>query len=163
FFMAKYVHGLLLFPAAFAALVLSKAYSVSKAALVPAVVESDAELVRANSKLTVGGALIGLVAAAPGVAILKLFNARAVLWAAAGLAAFEITGRPAAALLATVVGLGSGVGKLAFDSLVQRDAADAARGRSFARFEAGFQLAWVVGALIPVIVTMSDRIGFLVL
>ena len=33
----------------------------------------------------------------------------------------------------------------------------------FAKFEAGFQLAWVVGALIPVVIPMSDTVGFIVL
>src|SRR2546423_6674753 len=80
FFMAKYIHSLLLFPAAFATLVLSKAYVVSKAALVPAVVEADDELVHANSRLTIGAAIVGVVAAIPGVALLKLVSARATLW-----------------------------------------------------------------------------------
>ena len=43
-------------------------------------------------------------------------------------------------------------GKLAFDSIVQRDAPDANRGRSFARFETRFQVIWVLGAFIPVAV-----------
>ena len=38
--------------------------------------------------------------------------------------------------------------KLAFDSIVQRDAPDANRGRSFAKFETRFQIIWVVGALL---------------
>src|SRR4051794_28619809 len=78
-FMAAAVHSLLLFPAAFFALVFSKAHFVAKSALVPAVVDSDDELVHANARLVIGSALVGLVAAIPGVAILKLFNAAAVL------------------------------------------------------------------------------------
>src|SRR5206468_11175748 len=65
--------------------------------LVPAVVESDDELVQANSKLTVGGALVGVAAALPGVALLKLFNARAVLWFAA--AVFFVGGVMAARIV----------------------------------------------------------------
>src|SRR6059058_4502446 len=42
--MAATLHSLLLFPAAFLMLVFSKAYAVSKSALVPAVVASDTEL-----------------------------------------------------------------------------------------------------------------------
>lgn len=53
------------------------------------------------------------------------------------------------------------MGKLAFDALVQRDAPDANYGRSFARFEARFQLFWVIGALIPVVVRMPERAGYL--
>ena len=64
-----------------------------------------------------------------------------------------------AAVAAGVVGLANGAGKLAFDSLVQRDAPASMRGRVFARFEAMFQLVWVVGALVPVAITMSDQVG----
>ena len=78
-FMARYVHGLLLFPAAFLTLVCSKTYVVSKAALVPAVVDRPEDLIEANSKLAVGGALVGFAAAIPGVAILKLLSATTLL------------------------------------------------------------------------------------
>ena len=37
--------------------------------------------------------------------------------------------------------------KLSFDAIVQRDAPDANQGRSFAKFETRFQLAWVSAAL----------------
>jgi hypothetical protein len=68
----------------------------------------------------------------------------------------------AAATLAACVGVSASSAKLAFDSVVQRDAPDANRGRSFAKFETRFQLTWVVGAFIPVIVTIPVQIGFLV-
>jgi Major Facilitator Superfamily len=51
---------------------------------------------------------------------------------------------------AGLVAAGAASGRVAFDSLLQRDAPDAVRGRSFARFETRFQITWVVGALIPV-------------
>jgi Major Facilitator Superfamily len=51
---------------------------------------------------------------------------------------------------AALVAAGAASGRVAFDSLLQRDAPDAVRGRSFARFETRFQITWVVGALIPV-------------
>ena len=51
------------------------------------------------------------------------------------------------------------MGKLAFDSLVQRDAPGANHGRSFSRFEARFQVAWVVGALVPVLLPVPARLG----
>jgi Na+/melibiose symporter-like transporter len=63
---------------------------------------------------------------------------------------------------AMTVGLAASVGRLAFDSLVQRDAPDANFGRSFARFETRFQLVWVIGAFIPVIVPMSAQFGLVV-
>ena len=59
----------------------------------------------------------------------------------------------AAALLSFILGTTSGTAKQAFDALVQRDAPDANRGRSFARFETRFQLAWVMGAFIPVVLS----------
>ena len=62
-------------------------------------------------------------------------------------------------LLAGGVAITAAVAKLAFDSLVQRDAPDANHGRSFARFEARFQIAWVAGAFIPVILPIPVRLG----
>jgi hypothetical protein len=55
----------LLFPLVFAALVLQKTYLVSKSALVPSVVRTDAELVEANSKLGVIAGVFGFVAVLP--------------------------------------------------------------------------------------------------
>lgn len=271
-FMARVLDGLLLFPAAFASLVLSKTHAVTKSALVPTVVESEDELVEANAKLSLAGVVVGLAAAAPGVAVLKLAGAEwvvrlaAVLFGAAAVAALRIVttrpdqpavaaagvaeirdagirsaaagmavlrgsvgfltfliafalrrdhapswvfgaallssmagslagaalaprlrrfvreerllvgalgllgtgalvasrlaGRPGAAVAAGAVGLAAGVGKLAFDSLVQRDAPHAVQGRQFARFETFFQLAWVVGALLPVALTVPLVRGF---
>ncbi len=65
----------------------------------------------------------------------------------------------AVAVLAASVGLAAGAGKLAFDSIVQRDAPDAVRGRTFARFETRFQLVWVLGAAVPVVLTFSAATG----
>ena len=62
-------------------------------------------------------------------------------------------------LLAAGVAISAAAGKLAFDSLVQRDAPDANHGRSFSRFEARFQIAWVVGAFAPVILPIPARLG----
>jgi hypothetical protein len=288
--MARYIHSLLLFPAAFLTLVSSKAYLVAKAALVPATVTRPEDLVEANSKLAVSGSIVGFLAAIPGIAILKLFSASVLLrldvavfalcalsalrlqtrtvgasdqrpapepdgaaaaaprgaarpiapgavqvaavamailrftvgfmtflvafgfrrnhapawWfgvilafsiggnligaaiapslrtrvreeliiagslaavVAAGIGALNFTtihGRPAASLLAAVIGIGAGSAKLAFDSLVQRDVPAVAQGRAFGRFEAAFQLVWVVGALVPVIIPMSLWTGFLI-
>jgi hypothetical protein len=70
---------------------------------------------------------------------------------------------PAAAVLSGTVAIVSTCGKLAFDSLVQRDAPDANRGRSFARFEVRFQLVWVVGAMLPLLLLpIPQRVGFVV-
>ena len=273
--MGRVLDGLLLFPASFALLVLSKTHSVAKSSLVPTVVRSEDELVSANSKLALGSAATGLVAALPAAAILELagavwvvrlatlvFVAAAVaslriqqvrpddpatrqlakeelhdpgirlaatsmgllrgsvgfltfmiaftlrregaaswkfgaalaasmgatvvgaavaprlrrrvaeerllagslgLVMVAGVGAWQVGGFLADLMLAAAIGISASTGKLAFDSLVQRDAPDATQGRSFARYEALFQLAWVVGALLPVVVSVPRRLGYALL
>jgi hypothetical protein len=276
FMMANDLKGLLLFPEAFAFLVLSKAYSITKSALVPAAVIDHDELVEANSKLQLIGVAVGFVAALPGALLLKTaggewtlrlasvvfvlgaagalriapaaavaappapgerheLRAAGIILAAsamgllraivgfltfqvafsfrrghapswwfgivlavsaaatfvgavsaprfrqsvreermlvASLAVVAVVGLVAtrgnsvrfwSAILAGAVGLAASTGKLAFDSIVQRDAPDAARGRSFARFETRFQLLWVAGAFLPVVVPIPGRVGFLVI
>ena len=54
------------------------------------------------------------------------------------------------------------IGRLAFDSLLQRDGPDAARGRAFAQFETRFQITWVIGALCG-IVPQNVQLGLLLL
>jgi MFS family permease len=72
-------------------------------------------------------------------------------------------GRLSLILAGAVVGLAASVGRQAFDSVLQRDAPDATRGRHFAWFETRFQLAWVVGALVPVVFALGIRTGLTVL
>lgn len=271
------LESMLLFPEAFAVLVLAKSYHVAKSAIVPTVVRSDAELVEANSRLSFLSGVMGFVAAAPGGLAFWLAGSQGVLvlaalvFAAAAvmgvripatqvttaddtsetereelrgggiilaasamgvlrgvvgfltfLVAFSLRtddapiwqfgvvisasgigsllgallapalrrndtheerilqimlaltatggvlaawggGIVAAAALATCVGLAASSGKLAFDAVVQRDAPDANRGRSFARFETRFQLTWVAGAFLPVVISIPLEIGFLVI
>jgi predicted MFS family arabinose efflux permease len=70
-----------------------------------------------------------------------------------------------AALASLAVATASAAGRVGFDSLLQRDGPDAARGRAFARFETRFQLAWVAGALFGLIPFSEDfglfALGFL--
>jgi hypothetical protein len=78
-----------------------------------------------------------------------------------GLGAAWAAGLPAYALLAATVAIASTGSRLAFDSIVQRDAPDANRGRSFARFEVRFQLVWVAAALLPLLfLPIPVRVGF---
>jgi hypothetical protein len=277
YFMAKHLHGLLLFPLAFGALVLSKGQAVAKSSLVPTTVNNDQELVEANSRLALIAVVASMVGGLPAAAVLKLFGAEwalylavvvfavaavlalridkarsvapaersvdkaelnipsitlaatamAVLRGAVGFltffAAFSLKrshegalwfgvvlifsaaggllGVVVAPLLrrrvreetilagsllvpaivalfaarsgnrlmlgvaAAALAFGAGAGKLAFDSLVQRDGPDEMRGRAFARFETRFQLVWVIGALIPVALfsVITRRMGFFVL
>jgi hypothetical protein len=78
FFMIGRVDSLILFPLAFAALVLSKTYSISKSALVPTVVDNDSELVEANSKLGLLSGIVGFSAAIP-AALIQLVSPGAAL------------------------------------------------------------------------------------
>ena len=271
-FAAAWLDGLLLFPAAFVLLVLSKTHAVAKSSIVPTVVEGQDDLVGANARLALAGVLVSAAAAVPGVIVLQLAGAEwvmrlaAVVFVAAAASAVRIVqirpgdpathsaaieelrqagarlaaiaagvlrasvgfltflvafafrrghepawvfglvlavstagtlvgslvapalrrrvseehllagalclvtvamlvaartgGRVAAALAAGAVGVAASAGKLAFDSVVQRDAPPAATGRAFARFEAMFQLAWVAGALFPVVVSVPSRTGY---
>ena len=273
--MSGHLQSAWIFPEAFALLVLSKAHGVTKSAIVPSTVASEAELVEANSRLAILTVIAGFVAALPGIIVLKLsflgapwvMRLAAVTFAAAAVAAARIArpaeprkpisdtpqikaelhsasirlgatataalravvgfltflvafafrrsgapswwfgvvlaasavgsflgatvaptlrrrlteeriitgallavtivaffsarsgGRVALAVLASVVGLAAGAGKLAFDSIVQRDAPDAVRGRTFARFETRFQLVWVLGAALPVVLAIPEVTG----
>ena len=270
------VRNLLLYPEAFGVLVLQKAYSVTKSALVPSLVEEDADLVGANARLSRISTVAGLVAGAIAVGVLSLGGASPVLRVAAlvyftaavvalsippddivrlppaslerdelrspkirftagamtvlrgaigfvvFLVAFELkqTSAPtwffgaiaavsvAGGLVGTVAGpllrrfqrrdeallavalataallslcaavyaspatiavavfaiaFAVNIGRQGFDSILQRDAPAAARGRSFARFETLFQLAWVLGALGAVALQPATRTGLAVL
>lgn len=273
--VTQHMQSLLFYPEAFGMLVLQKIYSISKSAVVPGTVHNDAELVEANSKLTVLSALAVVVAAVPGGILLKLgggawsvglsgivfvvgtvmalrlrptvvavdpvdeteraelrsagillassamgllrgivgflsfmlafgFKDRgAPLWelglvaafaqfgffvgavlaprirrllteeriliaslaltVGAGIACALIGGLAGSALLSMLVGMTGSTAKQAFDSIVQRDAPDANRGRSFARFETRFQLVWVVGALLPIVIPIPIVAGFAVI
>jgi hypothetical protein len=268
-----HIDSLLLFPEAFCFLVLQKAYTVSKSALVPTVVANDAELVEANSKLGLLAGLAGFVVAVPALA-LKLGDVRATLVlavllylfslvlatrlprgvvarqrattaerhelrsggvilaastmgfvrATVGFLTFQIAfllrnehasviwfgilllfsavgtmagnavgpglrrripeelmlvvalaliafggvvaafggGDLSAALLGGAVGTSAAFARLAFDSIVQRDAPDANQGRAFAQFETRFQLAWVAAAFVPVVIPIPRDLGFLI-
>lgn len=270
-FMAGHIDDILLYPSAFATLVLSKGYSVAKSAVVPAVVDDESELVQANSRLAIIGVVGGVVGAAPATAVLKVFGGEwvlrlgAVVFVAAAILALRIPsarvvaraeteadrrtlhapsiltagtamgfirgvvgfmtffaafvlkrqhepawvfgmviaasalgngigvlvapplrrrlreewilvgamllpavlvvfgarayGAPALVLAAAAIAAGSSCGRLAFDSLVQRDAAEAARGRAFARFETRFQLVWVAGGVLAVLYPGAGRSG----
>lgn len=261
--MAFHLDDVLLYPVAFAALVLQKTQNISKSALVPSVVHDEADLVEANSKLGLiagvfgfigaaiagiakllfdvegalfAGAIIfvvafvfatklpgevvaakkasleervelksaGITLAASAMALLRasvgfcffllafwlkakdagtvlvsvaiamvtigvmignaiapslrrstheepIFMGALGLTAAAGIGAALFGGVVSGVLLALVVNFAAAIGRLAFDSIVQRDAPDANQGRAFAQFETKFQLAWVLGGVLPVI------------
>jgi hypothetical protein len=71
-FMARDLHGFLLFPEAFGILVLSKLYLVGKAALVPSMTDAGDDLASANAKLAVLSALAGFAVSPIGVGLLQV-------------------------------------------------------------------------------------------
>jgi hypothetical protein len=62
--------------------------------------------------------------------------------------------------LAASVNAAAAICRLAFESVVQRGAPDANRGRAFSKFETQNQFAWVIGGLIPVIFSPAGWFGF---
>ncbi len=62
-------------------------------------------------------------------------------------------------LLAGWLGLCASVTQPSFDAITQRNVPAGAQGRTFARFAVRQQLLWVIGALIPVAITMNFQIG----
>ena len=270
--MAFHLDDVLLYPIAFAALVLQKTQGISKSALVPSVVRNETDLVEANAKLGliagvfgfVGAAIAGIAKAVAGVegilivgsvlfvgafALATLLPSEVVaakrasaaeraelrsagitlaasamgllrasvgfcffllafwlrsqdagkflvgvsiamvtagvmianaiaptvrkhvheepifisalgLTAAAGIGATLFGGVVSGVLLALIVNFAAALARLAFDSIVQRDAPDANQGRAFAQFETRFQLAWVLGGLPPVLFTPPPEVGF---
>jgi len=62
-------------------------------------------------------------------------------------------------VLAAWVGLCAAVAQPSFDAITQRLVPSGAQGRTFARFAVRQQLAWVLGALIPVAVTLDFGAG----
>jgi MFS family permease len=272
--MAQNIDNFALFPLVFASLVLQKTYAVSKSAIVPSTVRSEAELVEANSKLGLIAGITGAVAVIPAGLLLQVSGAPATLvygallfggalaaatrlspdvvatdaadatevrelhtsniqlaaiamtvlrglvgftffhlafwlrsqdqgtlWfaavvgvsalaamvgnalasmlrerireetmltlallvcAGAGLGVAVLGGPVGAVVLAAVLNLMAALGRLNFESIVQRDAPGANQGRAFAVFETRFQLAWAGGAFAAVALQVSGTIGFLI-
>ena len=67
------------------------------------------------------------------------------------------------AVFALVAGAATELGRLAFQSLMQRHAPEGALGRVFVRYEVMFQLAWVGGAFLPAVLPIEFRTGILIL
>jgi MFS family permease len=82
--------------------------------------------------------------------------------AGAGLAVAALGGPIGAVVLAAVLNLMAALGRLNFESIVQRDAPGANQGRAFAVFETRFQLSWAIGAFAAVALQVSGAIGFLI-
>ena len=86
--------------------------------------------------------------------------ASALLISAVGGIGLALAGGPAAGIaLAAIVNFVAALGRLAFESIVQRDAPEANQGRAFATFETRFQLAWAVAAFFAVAIQAPGAIG----
>ena len=72
-------------------------------------------------------------------------------------------GKDGLSVVALALGVGAGAGRVAFDSLVQRNAPEEARGRAFARYETRFQLTWVGGAFLAVVIHFDTTFGMVIL
>ena len=72
-------------------------------------------------------------------------------------------GVPALLAAAAMIAASAACARLAFDSILQRDAHEAVRGRAIARFETHFQLVWVGGGVVAVALPLghylSGRVG----
>jgi len=79
--------------------------------------------------------------------------------AAAAFVAAQVFGLPAAAVLAGAAGFAWGTAKFGFDGLLQSSIAVEARGRAFTNSETMFQIAWVLGALVPVVPLIPVEVG----
>lgn len=84
-----------------------------------------------------------------------------IVLTALGLLAAISTGLAGAFVMSFAIALAAQGGKQAFDAIVQRDAPRANLGRTFSRYESRFQLVWVLGALLPVIIPIPARAGYM--
>lgn len=82
-------------------------------------------------------------------------TAAVAVWAAGS---FQLV---SAAAVAAVAAFAAAVGRLAFDSLLQHDAPELVRGRTFARYETIFQLAWVGGGGLATVVPFGAAGGLM--
>jgi len=71
-------------------------------------------------------------------------------------------GRISLIAAAATVAAATACGRVAFDSLLQRDGSESVRGRAFARFETRFQLVWVEGGVGAVVFPGGGRGGLFV-
>jgi hypothetical protein len=79
--------------------------------------------------------------------------------AGAAFIAAQVFGLPAAAALAAAAGFAWGTAKFGFDGLLQATVPEENRGRAFTNAETFFQFAWVLGALIPVVLAIPVGLG----
>ena len=108
------------------------------------------------------GALLGLYL------VRRLRRRLSEQWLLASALALLVIGAAGAAYLGTILaqvglalvaGVAGAISQPSFDALTQRRVPQRAQGRVFARFAVRQQLAWVLGALIPVAIAMPFVVG----
>jgi len=92
----------------------------------------------------------------------NMLTAALVLSAGTALGMALLGGPVGAVVLAAALNFAAAIGRLSFESIVQRDAPGANQGRAFARFETRFQLAWALAAFIAVAIQVPGEVGFLI-
>lgn len=91
-----------------------------------------------------------------------MLSSALLLTAVAGIALAAVGEPLAGVALAAVVNFVAALGRLGFESIVQRDAPQANQGRAFANFETRFQFAWAAAAFVAVALTAPGEIGLLI-
>ncbi len=126
--------------------------------------DSDAAVADFSALLAAGG--LGYFAAAFVTPVLDRYMseepmvvAGLAVEAGAAFIAAQVFGLPAAAALAFAAGFAWGTAKFGFDGLLQATMPIHARGRAFTNSETFFQIAWVIGALIPVVPDIPISFG----
>ena len=82
--------------------------------------------------------------------------------AVAGAITGVLGGVGSAVVVSVAVNASASIGRMAFESIVQRDAPGANQGRAFAQYETRFQLSWVLAGVPPVLFTLPGQLGFLI-
>ena len=91
-----------------------------------------------------------------------MLSSSLMLVVVAGSITTVVGGTVSGVVLAAAVNFAAATGRLAFESLVQQVAPHANHGQTFARFETRFQLGWVVAGVVPVMLHVPGRLGFLI-
>ncbi len=68
-------------------------------------------------------------------------------------------GVPSLLIAGAMIAGSAACARLAFDSILQRDASESVRGRAIARFETHFQLLWVAGGVVAVALPFGNNIS----
>ncbi len=92
-----------------------------------------------------------------------MLSAALLISAVAGVLLAAVGAPVAGVALAGVVNFVASLGRLGFESIVQRDAPEANQGRAFAVFETRFQFAWAGAAFLAVAIQAPGPVGLLVI